>query len=58
MPIQWVTGGYRELQGCERGLQGIKKTWFLSRTSPDTFCKSICINGRKGLPGVTWDYKW
>ena len=48
-----VTGSYKGVRG---GYRGLKKTWFLSRTSPRTFCKSICINGCKGLPGVTRGY--
>ena len=45
--LQGVTRGYRELQGVtggDKGLQGVTKDYrnfFLTRTFPDTFSRSI-----------------
>ena len=42
--LQGVTGGYKGLQGVTRGYRGLQriiKTFFLTRTFPDTFSCSI-----------------
>ena len=35
--LQGITRGYRGSPGVTRGYRGLKKTGFLTRTSPDTF---------------------
>ena len=61
MGIQGVTRGYRKLQGVTGGDKGLKgdtkdyRNFFLTRTFPDTFSRSILHKKSKLKKSQTFD---